>query len=205
MSFLWCLGLVGLLGLAYHQLQPDYLEYQQLKQEGERLTRNLKRYEKYTASTYQLPIEPSQAELAGLEKKVPVMQNQPDYVVQLEQAVNTAGASWKKIELLDDISELFKSPAQAKDSATIPPDTDVVNEQLGIVSSEELRPIWIKLEVQATQNQFTNLLHQLQQGERLATVVGWNYQWTDDTKAESGVVYLALYSYQDERVKQHLK
>jgi hypothetical protein len=197
--------LVGLLGLAYHQLQPDYLEYQQLKQEGERLTRNLKRYEKYTASTYQLPIEPSQAELAGLEKKVPVMQNQPDYVVQLEQAVNTAGASWKKIELLDDISELFKSPAQAKDSPAIPPDTDVVNEQLGIVSSEALRPIWIKLEVQATQNQFTNLLHQLQQGERLATVVGWNYQWTDDTKAEPGVVYLALYSYQDERVKQHLK
>jgi hypothetical protein len=205
LSFLWCLGLVGLLGLAYHQLQPDYLEYQQLKQEGERLTRNLMRYEKYTASTYQLPIEPSQAELAGLEKKVPVMQNQPDYVVQLEQAVNTAGASWKKIELLDDISELFKSPAQAKDSAAIPPDTDVVNEQLGIVSSEALRPIWIKLEVQATQNQFTNLLHQLQQGERLATVVGWNYQWTDDTKAEPGVVYLALYSYQDERVKQHLK
>jgi hypothetical protein len=209
-----------LVGLAYHLLQPDYLEYQQLKQEGKNLAGNMKRYEKYTASTYQLPIEPSQAELTGLEKKIPIVQNRPEYVVQLEQAVKTSGATWVKMELLDDIAQVLAaktastnteeetttaSATQPKENGVIPPDASDVAKQLGIVPSEALKPIWVKLEVKATKSQFPNLLNQLQQGERLVTVVGWDYQWTDETKAEPGVVYLALYTYQDEQVKKNVK
>lgn len=208
------LSMAVLIGFAYHQLQPDYLEYIHLKQEGTSLVSNITRYEKYTSPTYQLPMEPTQAELAGLEKKIPIEQNRPDYVVQLEQAVNTSNVTWVKMELFDDLAQVFAIQTASKSSAERSdetkedqpnhPDPSDVTKQLGIVPSQALKPIGVKLEVKGTKSQFSNLLYQLQQGERLATVVGWDYHWTDETKPETGVVYLALYSYQDEQVKKRL-
>lgn len=65
-----------------------------------------------------------------------------------------------------------------------------------------LQPVWIKLEVTATKEEWIQLIDQLQRGDRLISATAWDYQWMDEKKPAAGMIYLTTYYYQDSKVKK---
>jgi hypothetical protein len=190
------IGLILWFILYYFEIRPVYLKFQMLQQEDTALNTNLKRYQKYTSVTYSLPTGLTNYELNQLGKQVPVGENHPEFMVQLEQDVKSAGATPVNLELIDDLSEAVqvqKNGAEVKTAHSY--GTGQLAKELGLVQSPNLKPIWIKLEVKATKSQFTNLLQKLYDNERLVSVVSWDYRYTDETKPAAGTIYAGVYYY----------
>jgi hypothetical protein len=190
------IGLILWFILYYFEIRPVYLKFQMLQQEETALNTNLKRYQKYTSVTYSLPTGLTNYELNQLGKQVPVGENHPEFMVQLEQDVKSAGATPVNLELIDDLSEAVqvqKNGTEVKTAHSY--GTGQFAKELGLVQSPNLKPIWIKLEVKATKSQFTNLLQKLYDNERLVSVVSWDYRYTDKTKPAAGTIYAGVYYY----------
>lgn len=190
------IGLILWLILYYFEIRPVYLKFEMLRQEETALNANLKRYEKYMSITWSLPLGLSDFEREQLGKQVPAGENHPEFMVQLEQDITKAGAIPLHLELVGDISEALRVQKSGADTITDDSySTEQLAKELNLVQSPDLKPIWVKLEVKATRSQFTDLLQNLYNNERLVTVVSWDYRYTDETKPETGTIYAGVYYY----------
>lgn len=97
---------MGIVGLVYFLLRPLYLHYQLLEHEYSALVENSKRYSKTEMSDsvyYALP----DVEGPALEKRVPVEENHPEFVVQINQAVRNSKATLVKMQVAETYASFF--------------------------------------------------------------------------------------------------
>ncbi|MBA4602789.1 hypothetical protein H2C83_10780 [Thermoactinomyces sp. AMNI-1] len=188
---------MGIVGLVYFLLRPLYLHYQLLQHEYSALVGNSKRYSKTEISDsvyYALP----DVESPALEKRIPVDGNHPEFVVQIDQAVRNSKATLVKMQLAETYDSFLPADqAKAGKSQTSDLQTGMENEK-----NPFLQPVWIRLEVAATKEEWIRLIDELQKGDRLISVTVWKYQWTDEKKPATGTIYLTAYYYQDSRLKK---
>ena len=191
-------GCLLILTLYFYFVHPLVLKQKWLERERASLVQNIDRHQKYLAADYQSPSALTRMELNRLEEKIPLNRRNPGYVVDIEQAIKSSGATFLKLESLEDIRQIVGQKKQEQDYLV---SEEELMQQLGMVVRHQLVPSWIRLEVKANQKQFASLLDQLQKKDRLISVIGWDYQWNDLHTSDTGVIYLAVYSYHDQMVK----
>jgi hypothetical protein len=200
------LGLVSvstLTGILYFSLRPLYLEWQTLKREKQSLEENIGRYRKYAEPAYVPPLPMSDGEKTELNKRVPAQGNGPEVVVHLEQAASQVGVTLSGIELVEDVSQLpFQTVRRGDtDKGASKADSSGLYDSLGVVRDPHLKPVWYKVEVQATKDKLAAFLEGLANRERLVTVAGWDFGWTETERPEKLVVYVLVYHYRDPKLK----
>lgn len=193
-------GFLLILTLYFYFVHPLVLKQKWLERERTSLVQNIDRHNKYLASDYQPPSALSSVEMNRLEEKIPLNHRDPGYVVDIEQAIKSSGATFLKLESLEDIRQIV-SPNTVEQNENRLISEEKLMQQLGMVVRPQLVPSWIQLKVKANRKQFASLLDKLQESDRLVSVIGWDYQWTNPHTPDTGVVYLAVYSYHDQKVK----
>lgn len=173
--------------MGYYFLQPLYLKYQGLQSEGKSLSESIKTVQTYTDPLYQPPLPITDIELEQLNKKIPVGDNHPEFMSEIQQKIEQSGATFLQLKR---INQLPKALDQA------------VKKEVEKIDNHHLKPIWIQCDIELERTQLPALLQQLQSGERLVSVLGWDIRFENQGKSEKATLYLAVYMYEDERVKE---
>lgn len=157
-----------------------------MQSEGQSLSDSLKTVQKYTNPLYQPPRPVTNVELEQLNKKVPVSGNHPEFMSEIQEKIEQSGATFLQLKRIDQLPK-------ALDQA--------MKKELEKMDNRHLKPIWVQCDVEVDQDQLPALLQQVQSGERLVSVIGWDVRYENQGKLEKATLYLAVYMYEDEKVK----
>lgn len=183
--------MVGCTAFGYIALQPLYLKHQSLQSEGKSLSASLKTYKEYTHPLYHLPLAVPHREQEELNQKIPVGDNNPEFMAEIQEKIEQNGASLVQLKRIDQLPKTIAA--------------DINQEKQEGDSDSHLVPIWLQCEVKVDKEELPSLLEQLQSGKRIVSVLGWDVRFENKGQAEKVMIYLAVYMYEDERVTQAAK
>ncbi|WP_124728519.1 hypothetical protein [Staphylospora marina] len=178
-------------------IRPVWMELESLAQEKRSLQTNLRRYASYADATYIPPSPPSGAELEERDKRVPVNRNGPEVVVAFEEAASRAGVTIRSVERIGDPSKLPLRVSGEEESAAEEAAETKWRQALGVPADPALKATWYKLDADVPREKLASFMDELEKGERLVTVAGWDYVWGDAASPGTLAVYVIVWHYLD--------